>query len=106
MLVRKIWEEGEIAGAINRLLVKREETETIALGYVQVESGNSTKIDIHDDEEEIYVILKGRAILMVGDEKQEVGPGMVAYVPRNKRHNMTCISEENLEYLYFANWPK
>lgn len=103
MLVRKIWEEDQIPGAMNKLLVKREETETIALGYVQVESGNSTKIDIHDDEEEIYVILKGRAVLIVGDEKQEIGPGMVAYVPRNKKHNMTCISEENLEYLYFAN---
>ena len=106
MLVRRIWEEGEAAGAKNKLLVKREETETIALGYVQVESGNSTKIDVHDDEEEIYVILKGKAMLMIGDERKEVGPGMVAYVPRNKKHNMTCISEENLEYLYFANWPK
>ncbi|NLC68356.1 MAG: cupin domain-containing protein [Clostridiaceae bacterium] len=106
MLVRKIWEEGEKAGPINKLLVKREETETIALGYVQLESGNSTKVDAHDDEEEIYFILKGRAILMIGDEKTEIGPGMVAYVPRNMKHNMTCISEENLEYLYFANWPK
>ncbi len=106
MLVRKIWEEEQAAGPTNKLLVKREETETIALGYVQVESGNSTNADIHDDEEEIYVILKGRAVLMVGDEKQEVGPGMVAYVPRNKKQNMTCISEENREYLYFANWPR
>ena len=42
---------------------------------------------------------------MVGEEKQEVGPGSVAYVPRNHKHSMTCISEEKLEYLYFANWP-
>jgi len=106
MLVRKIWEENEETGAKNRLLIKREETETIALGYVQVKSGDSTKVDIHSDEEEIYVILNGKAILMVGDEMSEVGPGMVAYVPKNKKHNMKCISEENLEYLYFANWPK
>lgn len=106
MLVRRIWEESQVPDAMNKLLVKRDETETIALGYVQVEAGNSTKMDIHDDEEEIYVILKGRAILTIGDEKQEVGPGMVAYVPRNKKHNMACISEENLEYLYFANWPR
>lgn len=106
MLVRRIWEEEETTGPANKLLVEREETETIALGYVRVESGNSTKVDTHDDEEEIYVILRGRAILMVGDERREVGPGMVAYVPRNMKHNMTCISEESLEYLYFANWPK
>ena len=104
MLVRKIWEENEKVS--RKMLVHREEAETIAMGYVSVEKGKSTQIDVHDVEEEIYVILKGRAILMIGDEKQEVGPGMVAYVPRNKKHNMTCISEENLEYLYFANWPK
>ncbi|HOJ09835.1 MAG TPA: cupin domain-containing protein, partial [Clostridiales bacterium] len=86
MLVRKIWDENE--DVKRKMLVNREEAETIALGYVSVEKGNSTQVDTHDDEEEIYVILKGRAILMIGDEKQEVGPGMIAYVPRNKKHNM------------------
>jgi mannose-6-phosphate isomerase-like protein (cupin superfamily) len=76
------------------------------MGYVSIEKGKSTKIESHDDEEEIYVILKGRAILMIGEEKQEVEAGITAYVPRNNKHNMTCISDENLEYLYFANWPK
>lgn len=104
MLVRKIWEENE--KVVRKMLVEREEAETIAMGYVSVKKGESTKIDIHDDEEEIYLILKGRALLMIGDEKQEIEAGSVAYVPRNKKHNMTCLSDENLEYLYFANWPK
>ena len=104
MLIRKIWDESEKVA--RKMLVERKEAETIAMGYVSVEKGNSTQVDTHDNEEEIYVILNGRAILMIGEEKQEVEPGMVAYVPRNKKHNMTCISDENLEYLYFANWPK
>lgn len=105
MILRKIQEDGELERPSEKLLVKREETETTALGYVSVDKGNSTKLGFHDDEEEIYVILKGRAILMIGDEEQEVGPGSVAYVPRNHKHRMTCISDEKLEYLYFANWP-
>lgn len=105
VLVRKIWEEGEAVRPDEKLLVNEDETETIALGYVSVDNGKSTVTGFHDDEEEIYVILKGRAILMIGDETQEVGPGSVAYVPRNHKHKMTCISEEQLEYLYFANWP-
>lgn len=106
MIVRKIWEENEKERPSEKLLVNREETETIALGYVSVDHGNSTSTGFHDDEEEIYVILKGRAILFIGDEEREVEPGSVAYVPRNHRHRMKCISEEKLEYLYFANWPK
>ncbi len=105
MLIRRIWEDNEKERPREKLLINREEAETIALGYVSVDHGNSTATGFHDDEEEIYVILKGRAILMVGEEKQEVGPGSVAYVPRNHKHSMTCISEEKLEYLYFANWP-
>ena len=106
MVVGKIWEEDEKERPAEKLLVNREETETIALGYVSVDHGKSTSQGFHDDEEEIYVILKGRAILTVGDEECEAGPGTVAYVPRNHKHQMRCISEEKLEYLYFANWPK
>ena len=42
---------------------------------------------------------------MIGDEEKEVVPGSVAYVPKNHKHKLTCISDEKLEYLYFANWP-
>ena len=105
MIVRKIWEDNEKVRPLEKLLVNADETETIALGYVSVENGNSTKPGFHDDEEEIYVILRGKAKLTIGDEICEVGPGSVAYVPRNHKHIMTCMSEEKLEYLYFANWP-
>ena len=106
MIIRKIWEEKESEKQKGKTLINKNETETIALGYVSVCKGNSTDIGLHDDEEEIYVILKGRGILTVGDEEQEIGPGSVAYVPRNSIHKMLCISNEILEYLYFANWPK
>lgn len=105
MIVRQIWECSEKERPAEKLLVERFETETTALGYVSVSKGDCSSLGFHDDEEEMYVILKGRAILMIGDEKQEVGPGHVAYVPRNMKHQMQCISEEKLEYLYFANWP-
>lgn len=105
MLVKKIWEENEKESPCEKLLIGREQTETIALGYVSVDHGESTHPGFHHDEEEIYVILKGRAILAIGEEEREVGPGSVAYVPKNHTHKMTCVSEEKLEYLYFANWP-
>lgn len=105
MLVRKIWEECESERPAEKLLINENETETIAVGYVSVSAGQSSQTGFHDDEEEAYVILKGRAILTIGDEEREVGPGAVAYVPRNHKHRMLCISEEKLEYLYFANWP-
>lgn len=106
MLVRKIWEENEKELPREKLLVTQEEAETIALGYVSISEGKSTQVGCHDDEEEIYVVLNGKAILKIGEEETIVEKGSVAYVPRNKHHSMKCISNEKLEYLYFANWPK
>ena len=106
MLIRHIWDLPNEEKTQEKILFDVGETETIALGRVTVEPGGTTQEGFHPDEEEVYVILKGRARLMVGDDIQVVGPGDTVYVPRNHRHRMACISEENLEYLYFANWPK
>jgi mannose-6-phosphate isomerase-like protein (cupin superfamily) len=106
MLLRHIWDGPGEEKLQEKLLFDLDVTETIALGRVTVEPGGSTQVGFHTDEEEIYVILSGKAILMIGNEKQEVGAGDVAYVPRNNHHQMVCISEESLQYLYFANWPK
>lgn len=106
MLVNHIWDAPGEEKQREKVLFNLDKTETIALGRVTVEPGGSTQVGFHTDEEEVYVILKGRALLTIGSEQAEVGPGDTAYVPRNNRHQMTCISEECLEYLYFANWPK
>lgn len=106
MLVRHIWDAADEKKTHEKILFDRDVTETVALGRITVKPGKSTQIGLHIDEEEVYVILNGKALLTVGNELQEVGPGDAVYVPRNTRHQMACISDENLEYLYFANWPK
>lgn len=105
MIIRKIWDDSIPPFQRERLLLNLSETETIALGYVALKPGESTNIGFHDNEEEGYVVLSGRAELMLGDAVQELEKGHVVYVPRNTAHRMTCISNEPLEYLYFANFP-
>lgn len=106
MLVRHIWDVNGEKKRPEKVLFDRDVTETVAFGRITVKPGKSTQTCLHTDEEEIYVILKGKALLTVGNELQEVRQGDAAYVPRNTRHQMACISDEDLEYLYFANWPK
>lgn len=105
MIIRKIWDESIPPFQRERMLLDLPEAETIAIGYVALQPGESTDIGLHDDEEEGYVVLSGRARLMLGDSLHELEKGHVVYVPRNTPHRMTCISEEPLEYLYFANYP-
>lgn len=101
------FEEAEIDQKTgNRMIVPREITETLAAGLVTRQKGGKTRLDSHPDEEEIYLVLKGKGRVRVGDEIREVGPGTAVYVPRNSLHQMECISEEPLEYIYIANWPE
>ncbi len=105
MIIRKIWADDIAPFQRERMLLDLPESETIAIGYVALKPGESTDIGLHDDEEEAYVVLSGKAKLMLGDSYHELEKGHVVYVPRNTPHRMTCISEAPLEYLYFANYP-
>ena len=105
MMIRKIWDDNIPPFQRERLLLDLKETETIAIGYVALQPCESTQIGLHDNEEEGYVVLSGRARLMLGNEFFELEKGHVVYVPRNTPHQMTCISESPLEYLYIANFP-
>lgn len=54
---------------------------------------------IHRQIEEIYYILSGRGVMMVGDERREVGPGDAVYVPRNNRHTLENTGTEPIKLL-------
>ncbi|MBP1990742.1 cupin domain-containing protein [Paenibacillus eucommiae] len=82
-----------------------QEAETISSNYVRLKKGLSTPVGNHDDEEEVYIIIGGRARLQLDAAFSEVGVGDVVYIPRDVEHQATCISEEDFEYICVANWP-
>jgi mannose-6-phosphate isomerase-like protein (cupin superfamily) len=53
-------------------------------------------------EDEIYVVVRGRARLCTDDTETEVGPGSVIYVPAYERHQFTEISEDLSIVVVFA----
>lgn len=44
-------------------------------------------------EDEIYVVLEGRATIRVGGEDRAVGPGSIVYVPAGTDHRFHAIEE-------------
>lgn len=87
------------------LLFDFPQTETMTMGYIQVAPGEKTHLGSHPDEEEFYIILKGTASLLLGETVTEIHGGETVYVPRNTIHQMTCLGDVPLEYLYIANYP-
>jgi len=48
---------------------------------------------IHADSEEFYFILEGRGIMRVGNEKKEVAPRDLVYIPPNTEHTIRAIDK-------------
>lgn len=100
-------EEGKyykLYGNDYHLLLPRTMTERLESELVEVKAGCKTPKHKHEDEEQIYLILKGKAKLDIGDESKEVSEGMIAYIPRNTDHRITAL--EDLKYIYIACWPE
>lgn len=53
-------------------------------------------------EDELYVVLRGRAKIRVADEDAEVGPGVAIFVPANVVHRFHSIEEDLSVLVLFA----
>lgn len=45
-------------------------------------------------EDEVYVVLEGRARLRAGSEEREVTPGMILFIQADARHSFVDIQED------------
>jgi mannose-6-phosphate isomerase-like protein (cupin superfamily) len=53
-------------------------------------------------EDEIYVVVRGRAALATDDKTADVGPGSVIYVPAGEPHRFVNIVEDLVALVVFA----
>lgn len=49
-------------------------------------AGSASPLHVHGREDEVFVLLSGEALFVVGDRTHELGPGGVAFLPRNIPH--------------------
>jgi len=53
-------------------------------------------------EDEIYVVISGKAILEIDGEKQKVGPGSILFVRANTEHSFFDIEEDLTVIAFFG----
>jgi mannose-6-phosphate isomerase-like protein (cupin superfamily) len=54
--------------------------------------GYSHKLHVHPTQEEVIFVLEGRGITETREDKIEIGPGSVAFVPAGVHHATTNLS--------------
>ena len=87
------------------MIFLENECETTSCNVVTVKKGEKIAPSCHPDEEEFYIITKGRGIVRLNDEYPEVTAGTAIYIPRNTIHAVEGLSDEDFEYVCVANWP-
>jgi|SRR5829696_2322356 mannose-6-phosphate isomerase-like protein (cupin superfamily) len=75
--------------------------DSMSCGLYVLEPGADDPQDPHQ-EDEVYVILEGRAQLMVAGQDHPVGPGSVLFVARTVPHHFHHITERLSVLVFFA----
>jgi mannose-6-phosphate isomerase-like protein (cupin superfamily) len=53
-------------------------------------------------EDEIYLVLRGRAVIRSGGEERAVGPGTLIFVPAGEEHRFHSLTEDLSLLVVFA----
>ncbi len=84
-----------------RLLAGRPGTYGMRSGRVYLAPGKACGQHSTKDREELLVFLSGSGQVMIGqDECFDVGQGKVCYIPPQMPHDVKCIGDEPLVYVY------
>ena len=63
---------------------------------ITVAPGQKLSLQYHHKRAEHWVVTQGEAIVQVGDEEFETGPGEYRYIPLAKKHRLTNVGEIEL----------
>lgn len=74
-------------------------------GIYHLQAGSKDMQAPHD-EDEVYVVLEGRARMRLGDTEREVGPGSLLYVGATTEHSFFQIEEDMTLLVMFAASPR
>jgi len=77
----------------------------LAVTWVEGPPGSEQPHHTHPDSEQVYVIVKGRGLMMVGDEELEVTAGMLIFIPPGTPHAIRNTGADQIAYVSAASPP-
>lgn len=70
----------------------------MSLGFFRFNPGQIGPSHLHEDEVEIYIVIKGEGEVVVGDEVVKMKTGTVVYVPPKIEHQTKNTGNTDLEF--------
>jgi len=72
-----------------------------SVGLYRLAAGSEDEQHPHG-EEEVYLVMEGRAQFRMGDQDYQVGPGSLITVPPRVEHRFHSITQDLLALVFFA----
>jgi mannose-6-phosphate isomerase-like protein (cupin superfamily) len=90
----------ERGGQVSRLLFAPQLGSTkLAVTWVRGEPGSQQSLHAHDHSEQIYVVVRGRGLMIVDDEELEIEAGSSVLIRAGAKHAIRNTGIEPLEYI-------
>jgi mannose-6-phosphate isomerase-like protein (cupin superfamily) len=88
-------------GQVSYLLLTKGQfgSSNLSMTWVEGEPQSRQAVHAHPANEQVYVIVRGRGLMTVGDEEREVGPGTLVFVPPRTGHAIFNTGDEPLVYV-------
>lgn len=77
----------------------------LSITWVDCPPGSEQAVHAHASNEQVYVIVRGRGVMRVGDEEREVGEGTMVFVPSGSGHSIRNASDAPLTYVSATSPP-
>jgi len=88
-------------GQVSYLLLTKGEfgSQNLAVTWVEGEPGSQQQLHAHPSQEQVFVIVRGRGLMLVDKEEKEVAAGSLVFIPPGAVHAIRNIGEEPLIYV-------
>lgn len=97
----------ERGGQTSQLLLGREQfgSKNLAVTWADCEPGSMQAVHGHPDNEQVYVIVRGRGVMHVGGDMQEVREGTLVFIPPGAAHAIKNASDQPLVFVSATSPP-
>lgn len=86
---KRPWGKWEVIHSGEGYIVKR----------IEVNSGEKLSLQYHEFRSEVWTIVSGQAVAIVGEKELTLGKGETVHLPIGVKHNIENISKDNLIFI-------
>ncbi|GGM06711.1 cupin [Streptomyces fumigatiscleroticus] len=84
-----------IGGSVFRVLLDAEATGgQLTVGRFDVSEGEAPPFHVHDNEDEVFLLLSGSALVCADDQERELREGGIVFLPRRVPQGYRITSEK------------